>query len=87
MRSRKWSEKRQPHPLWRFILGLLPQLVPALLLGWLFFIVPALQNNSSTTIDAFGLFPADMFLLAIVFIIGLVLTILRIYYRVKLNKG
>lgn len=87
IRSRKWSEKRQQHPLWRFILRLLPQLVPTLLLGWLFFIVPALQNNSSTTIDAFGLFPAAMFLLAIIFIIGFVLTILRIYYRVKSYKG
>jgi CubicO group peptidase (beta-lactamase class C family) len=87
LRSKKWSDKRKQHPTWRFILRLIPQLVPTLLIGWLFFIVPALQNNSSTTIDAFGLFPAAMFLLAIVFIIGLVLTILRIYYRLTFNKG
>ncbi|MGG0655483.1 serine hydrolase [Rummeliibacillus pycnus] len=87
LRSKKWSEKRKQHPTWRFILRLIPQLVPTLLIGWLFFIVPTLQNNSSTTIDAFGLYPAAMFLLAIVFIIGLVLTILRIYYQITLNKG
>lgn len=87
LRSKKWSDKRKQHPTWRFILRLIPQLVPTLFIGWLFFIVPTLQNNSSTTIDAFGLYPAAMFLLAIVFIIGLVLTILRIYYRITLNKG
>jgi CubicO group peptidase (beta-lactamase class C family) len=86
-RSEKWSDKRKLHPSWRFILRLIPQLVPTLLIGWLFFIVPTLQNNSSTTIDAFGLYPAAMFLLVTVFIIGLVLTILRIYYRISLNKA
>ncbi|WP_231589516.1 serine hydrolase domain-containing protein [Bacillus sp. FJAT-27916] len=86
LRSKKWSDKRKQHPSWRFILRLIPQLVPTLLIGWLFFIVPTLQNNSSTTIDAFGLYPAGMFLLAIVFIIGLVLTILRVYYRMILAQ-
>ncbi|MEH7225244.1 serine hydrolase domain-containing protein [Bacillus sp. JJ1566] len=86
VRSKQWSNKRKQHPTWRFILRLIPQLIPTLLIGWLFFIVPTLQNNSSTTMDAFGLFPAAMILLAIVFLIGLVLTILRIYYRVTFNK-
>ncbi len=86
LRSKKWSKKRKHQPTWRFILRLIPQLIPASLIGWLFFIVPTLQNNSSTTIDAFGLFPAAMVLLAIVFIIGLVLTALRIYHRFTLNK-
>ncbi|WP_409274948.1 serine hydrolase domain-containing protein [Neobacillus sp. SCS-31] len=82
LRSKNWSDKRKQHPAWRFILRLIPQMVPTLLIGWLFFIVPTLQNNSSTTIDAFGLYPAAMILLGIVFIIGLALTILRIYYRI-----
>ncbi|MEH7239047.1 serine hydrolase [Bacillus sp. JJ1562] len=86
LRSKKWSDKRKQHPTWRFILRLIPQLIPTLLIGWLFFIVPTLQNNSSTTMDAFALFPAAMLLLAVIFIIGLVLTILRIYYRITLNK-
>ncbi|WP_102272851.1 serine hydrolase domain-containing protein [Cytobacillus massiliigabonensis] len=86
LRSRKWSDKRKQHPIWRFILRLTPQLIPALLIGWLFFIVPTLQDNSSTTIDAFGLYPAAMILLAILFIIGLVLTCLRIYYRIRISR-
>ncbi|WP_253701245.1 serine hydrolase [Bacillus sp. FJAT-29814] len=87
LKSKKWSDTRKQYPTWRFILRLIPQLIPTLLIGWLFFIVPALQNNSSTTMDAFGLYPAGMFLLAIIFLIGLVLTILRIYYRITLKKG
>jgi CubicO group peptidase (beta-lactamase class C family) len=86
LRSEKWSDKRKHHPTWRFILRLIPQLIPTLLIGWLFFIVPTLQNNSSTIMDAFGLYPAAMILLAIVFIIGMVLTILRIYQRITLSK-
>ncbi|MEI4771998.1 serine hydrolase domain-containing protein [Psychrobacillus sp. FJAT-51614] len=79
--SRRWSEKRKQHRAWRFYLRLSPQVVPVLLIGWLFFIVPTLQDNSSTIKDAFGIFPAAMILLSIIFIVGLVLTIMRIYYR------
>src|SRR5699024_2427690 len=73
IRGKKWSNKRKKHSAWRFYLRLIPQLVPIAGIGWLFFIVPTLKNNSSTTIDAFGIWPAAMLLLAIVFIIGLVL--------------
>ncbi|MDQ0229174.1 serine hydrolase domain-containing protein [Metabacillus malikii] len=82
LRAKKWSDKRKHRPTWRFILRLLPQFIPTFLIGWLFFIVPTLQNNSSTTLDAFGLYPAAMFFLAIVFLIGIVLTLLRIFYRI-----
>lgn len=83
LRSKKWTDKRKHHPAWKFYLRLLPQMVPILSIGWLLFIVPTLDNNSSTTIDAFGLYPAAMILLAIIFIIGFVLTILRVYYRIR----
>jgi Beta-lactamase len=83
IRSQKWSSKRKQHPTWRFYLRLIPQLVPVLGVGWLFFIVPTLKNNSSTTIDAVGIFPAAMILLAIAFIIGLALIGMRTYYRVR----
>ncbi|WP_226036690.1 serine hydrolase domain-containing protein [Aquibacillus saliphilus] len=83
LRSKKWTDHRKNHSAWRFYLRLIPQLVPILCIGWLFFIVPTLENNSSTTIDAFGLYPAAMILLAIIFINGLVLTILRVYYRIR----
>ncbi|WP_042342467.1 serine hydrolase domain-containing protein [Bacillus timonensis] len=84
-RSRKWADKRKQHRPWRFYLRLFPQLVPVIFIGWLFFIVPTLQDNSSTIKDAFGIFPAAMILLAIIFIVGLVLTVMRIYYRKILN--
>ena len=87
LRSKKWSEKRKQHPAWRFYLRLIPQLVPIVGLGWLFFVVPTLQDNSSTTIDAFGIYPAAIILLAIMFIVGLVLTVLRVYYRIRLSRN
>ncbi|WP_102345958.1 serine hydrolase domain-containing protein [Bacillus sp. Marseille-P3661] len=82
-RSKKWSDKRTQHPTWRFYLRLIPQLIPIIGIGWLLFIVPNLQNNSSTIMDAFGLFPAAMILLVIIFIIGLVITIIRVYHRIR----
>lgn len=86
LRSKKWTDKRKQHSAWRFYLRLIPQLIPVVGIGWLLFIVPILKNNSSTTIDAFGLFPAAMIFLAIIFIIGLILTISRVYYRIRLSK-
>lgn len=83
-RSKRWTEKRNQHPTWKFCLRLIPQLVPVVGVGWLLFVVPTLKNNSSTIIDAFGLWPAAMIFLAIVCIIGLVLTILRVYYKVRI---
>lgn len=86
-RSKKWSDQRKHQPGWRFYLRLLPQLVTVLFIGWLFFVVPSLQDNSSTTLDAFGIFPAAMIFIAVVFIVSLVLTVMRIYYRKILNNG
>ncbi|MEK4426208.1 serine hydrolase domain-containing protein [Solibacillus sp. FSL K6-1523] len=86
IRSQKWTAKRKQQPTWKFCLRLIPQLAPVLGIGWLLFIVPSLQNNSSTTMDAFGLWPAAMIFLAIVFIIGFTLTTLRIYHRLRLNN-
>ncbi|MEK4522011.1 serine hydrolase domain-containing protein [Psychrobacillus sp. FSL W7-1493] len=86
LRSKRWSEKRRKYPVWRFILRLFPQMVPVLLIGWLFFIVPVLQNNSSTTINVIGLYPAAMLLMASIFIIGLVHIVIRIYYRITFKK-
>ncbi|WP_099364253.1 serine hydrolase domain-containing protein [Fredinandcohnia onubensis] len=82
-RSKKWTEKRKKHTAWRFYFRLIPQLIPVVGIGWLLFIVPTLENNSSTILDAFGLFPSAMIFLTITFMIGLVLTILRIYYRLR----
>lgn len=87
LRSKKWSDRRKQYPAWKFYLRLVPQMIPVMGIGWLLFIVPTLQNNSATTIDAFGIYTAAMILLAVIFIVGLVLTILRVYYRIKLSKN
>jgi CubicO group peptidase (beta-lactamase class C family) len=86
LRSKKWADKRKEHPAWRFYLRLLPQLIPVIGIGWLLFIVPTLKDNSSTMLDAFGLFPAAIIFLTIVFIVGFVLAILRVFYRISLNR-
>lgn len=83
LRSKKWAETRRAYPTWKFSLRLVPQLIPALAIGWLFFIVPSLKNNSATTMDAFGLWPAFMLLLAVIFVCGTVLTIARTYHLRK----
>lgn len=84
--SKKWYNRRKYHSTWRYYLRLMPQIIVSLLIGWLFFIVPNLQNNSSTIKDAFGIWPAAMLFLIIVFLIGVTVTTMRIYYRIKLNK-
>lgn len=84
LRSKKWTEKRKQHSALRFCLRLLPQLIPVVGVGWLIFIVPELQDNSSTILDAFGLFPSAMILLIIMFIFGLILTILRVLHRIRI---
>jgi CubicO group peptidase (beta-lactamase class C family) len=83
-RSKEWSNRRKSHPTWRYYLRLVPQAIPTMLIGWLFFIVPSLKDNSSTMKDAFGIWPAAMILFIVIFFIGVGVTILRIYYRRKL---
>lgn len=82
-KSKEWVKRRKHYPAWKFYLRLTPQLITTLMLGWLFFIVPTLQNNSSTIKDAFGIWLPAMILLAIVFINGLAVTVMRVYYRVR----
>jgi CubicO group peptidase (beta-lactamase class C family) len=86
LRSKVWSNRRKQHSAWRYYLRLLPQTIPVLFIGWLFFIVPNLQNNSSTIKDAFGIWPAAMLLLIVVFSIGVVVTVIRVYYRGRLKR-
>jgi hypothetical protein len=85
-RSKEWSNRHKQHPAWRYYLRLMPQVIPALFIGGLVFIVPNLQNNSSTIKDAFGLWPAAMLFLTVVFLIGIIVTVMRVYYR-RLNKN
>lgn len=87
IRSKAWVSRRRKHSTWRYYLRLMPQVIPVLLIGWLFFIVPHLQNNSATIKDAFGLWLAAMVFLAVVFFIGVIVTISRIYYRGIFNRN
>ncbi|MFX3636382.1 MAG: serine hydrolase domain-containing protein [Candidatus Pristimantibacillus sp.] len=83
LRSKKWSDQRQHHSALRYYLRLIPQLFPIAGIGWLMFIVPELQDNSSTTLDVFRLWPALASLLAIIFLCAVFMTGTRIYYRLK----
>ncbi|GGD91825.1 serine hydrolase domain-containing protein [Paenibacillus nasutitermitis] len=83
LRSKKWSDRRQHHSALRYYLRLIPQLILIAGIGWLMFIVPELQNNSTTTLDVFRLWPALAILLAIVFLCAACLTGMRVYYRLK----
>ncbi|MBE6069555.1 MAG: serine hydrolase [Clostridium lundense] len=87
IRSKEWSNRRKQHPTWRYYLRLMPQVIPSLFIGWLFFIVPNLQNNSATIKDAFGIWPAAMLFLIVVFLIGAIVTVRRVYYRGRLNRN
>jgi hypothetical protein len=60
-------------------------LAAAAAVGWFFFIVPTLQDNSSTIMVVFGIWPAAAILLAVIFLIGLVITIMRVYDRMRMN--
>lgn len=83
LRSKKWSVQRQHHSALRYYLRLIPQLIPIVGIGWLMFIVPQLQDNSSTTLDVFRLWPALAILLSIIFLCAVFMTGRRIYYRLK----
>lgn len=87
IRSSNWSYKRQQHSALRYYLRLIPQLIPIAGIGWLFFIVPNLDNNSSTIRDVFGLWPALAILLAIIFLCAVLMVGMRMYYRLKGGKS
>lgn len=77
-RSSAWAARRRAWPSWRFGLRLLPQLVlPALAVG-VFVVLPTSAGPGVTAVDAFGLWPAVMVLLAAGAVVGLTLTGLRL---------
>lgn len=82
-RSREWSYKRKPYSVLRYSLRLIPQFIPIAGIGWLFFIAPSLQDNEAVIRDVFSLWPALTILLATIFIYAVVVTGMRIYYRIR----
>jgi CubicO group peptidase (beta-lactamase class C family) len=83
LRSKKWSNQRRHHSALRYYLRFIPQLIPIVGIGWLLFIVPQLQDNSSTIVDIFRLWPALAVLLTSIFIFAICLTGMRLYNRLK----
>ncbi|MDF2648988.1 MAG: serine hydrolase [Paenibacillus sp.] len=87
LRSKKWSHKRNQRSTLRYSLRLIPQLIPIVGIGWLFFIVPNLQDNSAVIQDVFSLWPALTIFLATIFLYSVVVTGMRIYYRVRRGES
>lgn len=87
LRSKKWSDQRRHHSAWRYGLRFIPQMIPLVGIGWLLFVVPQLQDNSSTILDVFRLWPALAILLGISFLFAVCLTGMRVYYRLRLKGG
>jgi CubicO group peptidase (beta-lactamase class C family) len=82
LRVERWVERRKRWPGWRFALRLLPQLIMPAAAVFVFVVLPLLQNNTATPLDAFGLWPAAMILLLAGAVAGLTLTVVRIWRRV-----
>lgn len=86
-RAPRWAARRSTWPNWRFGLRLLPQVIPPLVAVYIFAVLPSLEGNSATAVDAFGLFPALMMLLAVSAIAGVLLTVARLLaYRRRSGK-
>lgn len=83
LRSSKWSYQRRQHSALRYYLRLIPQLIPIAGIGWLLFVVPQLQDNSSTIQDIFRLWPALAILLSFILLGSALVTGTRVYYRLK----
>jgi CubicO group peptidase (beta-lactamase class C family) len=82
-RSERWAARRSAWPTWRYALRLLPSMVFPALGGYVFLVLPRLQDNSATTTDALLLWPAGMLLLLALAVSGLLLTAARTLGRVR----
>lgn len=80
-RTRRWVERRRGWPAWRFGLRLLPQVVAPVVAVSVFGVLPLLENNSATALDAFGLWPAAMIMLVVTALAGILLTVARLVAR------
>lgn len=80
-RSDRWAARRSDWPTWRYALRLSPALIFPALAGYVFLVLPVLQNNSATALDALLLWPAAMLLLIALAGSGLVLITARMLSR------
>jgi CubicO group peptidase (beta-lactamase class C family) len=80
-RYRRWAARRSGWSTWRYALRLLPALTFPALAGYVFLVLPELQNNSATALDAFFLWPAAMVLLVTLAASGAALVVARTHRR------
>lgn len=83
LRGKKWSDRRRHYSALRYYLRLIPQIIPIAGIGWLLFIVPELQDNSTTILDVFRLWPAVAILLFVIFLCAVSITGTRMYHRIR----
>lgn len=76
-RSRRWAERRATWPLWRYLLRLLPLVIFPAVVVWVFGVLPVLEGNTATPLDALLLWPAAMVLLLALAGSGAVLLVQR----------
>ncbi|MDA0564508.1 beta-lactamase family protein [Streptomonospora sp. S1-112] len=82
-RSGRWAARRAAWPGWRFCLRLLPQSAAPALAVLLFGVAPALEGNSYTPADVFGLWPALTVLVAVLAAVGAGVAAARVAARVR----
>lgn len=80
-RADRWAERRRAWPTWRYVVRQAPQgLFPALG-ALLFLLVPELQDNPTTALDVFALWPAVTVLLLVLALSGIVHITVRLRKR------
>lgn len=77
----KWAHRRAAWPMWRYGLRLVPQTLGPILALLLFVVLPNLKNNSMTTLDVFGIWPAVMVLVLALAVSGAAVLTARIAHR------
>ena len=76
-RAGRWSQRRAAWPRWRLGLRLLPQAIGPVLAILVFLVLPIVQRNAITPVDAFAVWPAAMVLLLALAASGAALIIAR----------
>lgn len=84
-RSDRWAQRRSTWSAWRYGLRLLPQVIGPIVAVLLFVLLPTLNNNSLTTRDIFGFWPAVMIFLLALAVSGIVIIIARASPRIGIE--
>lgn len=82
VRSPSWVTRRRHRGPVFFAARQIPQVIMPALAGLLFFVLPALENNSSTLADVFALYPAAMILVLVAALACLAQVVNRAIWRI-----